>query len=104
MYSIARAVRTDGAGDGAKLSVVVKGRTSQPSVELSRQQTAGPGCYDVTFTPTEPGQHDISVLLGDHPITGTFNYLRQTNRSTDADEIITSLAKVKIGDSCESRQ
>jgi len=63
-------VRTEGAGGGGKLSVIVRGRTSQPAVELSRRQTAGH--YDVKFTPTETGSHSISVLLSDLPATGTF--------------------------------
>jgi len=51
--------------------VVVRGRSGQPSVELSRRQMAdAAGHYDVTFTPTETGNHSISVMLSDLPITG----------------------------------
>jgi len=61
-------VQTSAAGDGRMLSVVVKGRTTQPTVQLVRRQTAGD--YDVSFTPSETGQHCIDVLFSDIPVTG----------------------------------
>jgi len=61
-------VRTDGAGAGGKLTVVVNGRSGQPAVELARRSTAGQ--YDVSFTPTETAEHSINVLLNDLPVSG----------------------------------
>jgi len=69
------AVRTEGAGDGGRLSVVVKGRSSQPTAVVSRRQTADD--YDVSFTPTETEQHSIIVLLNDVPVTGRHTWLAQ---------------------------
>ena len=66
-------VRTDGAGVDGKLSVVVRGRASQPAVELTRRQSVGH--YDVRFTPTETGNHSISVLLSDLPVTGRLPFI-----------------------------
>jgi len=71
-------VGTEGAGgDGGRLSVLVRGRSSQPTAVMTRRHggvagAAGPACdYDVTFTPTETGQHSITILLNDMPVTGT---------------------------------
>jgi len=69
-------VRTEGAGEGGRLSVIVKGRTSQPTAVVTRRQTgvAPPagrgGDYEVSFTPVETGPHSITVLFNELFVTG----------------------------------